>query len=290
MSKEYFENVTKASVRQGLTSFASSKLGMNYVWGGTDDRGYDCSGLIYKAYESQGLSIPRVAQSQYDASIKVSADQLRPGDSVFFSDTGSPGNVTHTGMYIGNGQYIHAANRSDGIITSKLPTGGTYFVGGGRFVGTDGAKGTLTNSNSANLNAALNGLNGVTVNKGGGVSSMTSTGKVPTGTASGGITYSDNLAAALAAMGSTMQIASGGGSVGSIIQAAAGSGDGEGMVYNVGLVDTVTEQLSFKDKILKVIGHILKFITLMMVFVLACVLFMKAFDIKAPKLGGKANV
>ena len=68
MSRQYFNTVTKkgggTTVRDGLTSFVSSKLGMNYVWGGTSDAGYDCSGLIYKAYESQGISIPRTAQSQ----------------------------------------------------------------------------------------------------------------------------------------------------------------------------------------------------------------------------------
>lgn len=222
--------------RNNLTNFAASKLGMNYVWGGTSDAGYDCSGLIYKAYESQGVSIPRVAQDQYNASTKVSRENLRPGDSVFFSDTGSTNNVTHTGMYIGNGKYIHAANSSKGVIVSDLPTGGSYFVGGGSFAGGSGSAGSSGSGISANLQAALNGL---------------------------------GAAGQATAMGTTvgdMQF----------YQAAADAYSAAGSY--------IVEQVSVKQKILIIIGQIVKVLTLILVFTLAAVLFMKAFDIKAPIL------
>lgn len=239
---------TTTTVRDGLTSFVSSKVGLDYVWGGTTDAGYDCSGLIYKAYESQGLSIPRVAQDQYNTSTKVSTENLKPGDSVFFSDTGSTSNVTHTGMYIGNGQYIHAANRSDGIIVSTLPTGGSYYVGGGTFAGTNGSNGTIVSGSTTPSGSA----------------------NVPT--------YSDNLKAALNSIGVNGVYTSGSASGGS-------NSDSTGMVWNGdSIANMVMEQLSVKEKIQKIIGQILKFLTLLGFFVLAAILFMKAFDIRKPAI------
>lgn len=233
--------------RNQLTSFAASKLGMNYVWGGTSDAGYDCSGLIYKAYESQGVSIPRVAQDQYNASVKVSRDKLQPGDSVFFSDTGSTSNVTHTGMYIGDGKYIHAANSSKGVIVSDLPNGGSYFVGGGSLAGSGGSSGG--SSMSANLLAALNAGN----------------------------TYKPGSSSVLDAIGAAAQATTLGTSVGDM-QFYQASTDA---VYAA-----IAEQVSFKEKILLLIGQIVKVLTLVLVFALAAVLFMKAFDIKKPSIGG----
>lgn len=241
--------------RNKLTSFAASKLGMNYVWGGTSDSGYDCSGLIYQAYQNQGVSIPRVAQDQYNASTKVSRDKLRPGDSVFFSDTGSTSNVTHTGMYIGDGKYIHAASSSKGIIVSDLPTGGSYFVGGGSLAGSGGSSGGY---NSGNLSAALGSISGGS---------------------SVGSTMSDNLLAALNA-GNTYQPGSSG-----FVENIQNSFDTSIYSQITGEMSSATG-VSFKDKILIIIGHIVKVLTLVLVFALAAILFMKAFDIKRPSIGG----
>jgi len=130
-----------AANRNDLVNFVNSKLGMSYVWGGTTDAGYDCSGLVQQAYKQQGVDIPRVAQDQYTMSTKIDPSQLQPGDLVFFSDTGSVNNVTHVGMYIGDGKYTHAANSRDGIITSTLNTNGSYFVGAGSYGATGGGVG-----------------------------------------------------------------------------------------------------------------------------------------------------
>ena len=146
--------------RGGLTSFAASKLGMNYVWGGEDDSGYDCSGLMQSAYASQGVSIPRVAQDQYNKSQKVNVENLQAGDMVFFSDTGSTSNVTHVGMYVGNGQYIHAANSKQGVIKSTLNTNGSYFVGAGTYAGSGGS--SIVSGGSGTANNQYSGLSGYT--------------------------------------------------------------------------------------------------------------------------------
>lgn len=228
--------------RTGLTSFANSKVGGNYVWGGTGNGGYDCSGLTYKAYESQGVSIPRVAQDQYNASTKISTNQLQAGDLVFFSDTGSKNNVTHVGMYIGNGMYTHAANSSRGIVTDKLNTNGSYFVGAGTFAGSGGTGGYVTSTPT-------------------------------TGTSGGGsVQFSD-----LAALGIATSTGSSVGDV-QFSQQAAGA-------YSTA-VDAVAQQPAWKEKIMTLLGHIVKAITLMGVFALAAVFFTKAFDIKLVKTGG----
>jgi hypothetical protein len=80
---------------------AYSQLGVSYVNGGeTPYVGFDCSGLVQAAYEAAGITLPRTAQAQYDATTKLAPDDpLEPGDLVFFG--GEPSNVEHVGIYVG---------------------------------------------------------------------------------------------------------------------------------------------------------------------------------------------
>lgn len=82
--------------------FALSQVGLPYIWGGTGPDGYDCSGLMQAAYSAAGVSIGRTTYDQYALPNAVSRDQVQPGDIMFFSGLG------HNGMYIGNGQMVHA--------------------------------------------------------------------------------------------------------------------------------------------------------------------------------------
>ncbi|MGH9075608.1 MAG: C40 family peptidase [Acidimicrobiales bacterium] len=81
--------------------WALAQVGTPYVWGGeTPGVGFDCSGLVQAAYEAVGISLPRVAQDQFDAGRPVPAgDPLEPGDLVFFG--GGPGSIDHVGLYVG---------------------------------------------------------------------------------------------------------------------------------------------------------------------------------------------
>ncbi|MFR9794426.1 NlpC/P60 family protein [Streptomyces sp. MS06] len=88
-------------------SYAYSKLGSPYVWGATGPNAFDCSGLVQAAYRSAGVSLPRTTYAQIDAGRRVSRSELRPGDLVFFYS-----GISHVGLYIGNGQMIHAPNPS----------------------------------------------------------------------------------------------------------------------------------------------------------------------------------
>lgn len=83
---------------------ALSKVGAPYSWGATGPDAFDCSGLIYWAYGKQGMSIPRTSQAQLSGGTPVSMDQLQPGDVVGYYGG------SHVGMYIGDGQIVHAAD------------------------------------------------------------------------------------------------------------------------------------------------------------------------------------
>lgn len=86
--------------------------GVPYVWGGTSPRGFDCSGFIHYVYKQKGINIPRETVSLYNGARKVSAEQAKPGDIVFFHrtyNTSKP--ISHVGIYIGNGKMIHASTR-----------------------------------------------------------------------------------------------------------------------------------------------------------------------------------
>jgi cell wall-associated NlpC family hydrolase len=87
--------------------FACAQLGRPYVWGGNGEPGFDCSGLTHAAYAAAGLSLPRTAQTQYNAGPLVPAEtSLQPGDLVFYGN--GPQSVTHVGIAISPTQMIDA--------------------------------------------------------------------------------------------------------------------------------------------------------------------------------------
>ncbi len=88
-------------------TFAAEQLGTPYVWGGTGNGGFDCSGLVQASYRAAGLTLPRVAQSQFDAGPAVPVGStILPGDLVFFGS--GPAGVEHVGLYVGGGEMIDA--------------------------------------------------------------------------------------------------------------------------------------------------------------------------------------
>ncbi len=95
--------------------FALAQVGDAYVWGATGPDAFDCSGLTMAAWQQAGVSLPHSSSSQMSSGTSVSSDSLQPGDLVFYY---SP--VSHVGIYIGNGQIVHAANPSDGVTTAPV--------------------------------------------------------------------------------------------------------------------------------------------------------------------------
>jgi uncharacterized protein YraI len=99
---------------------AMQHLGVPYVWGGDGPRGWDCSGMIQWLYATvAGIALPRVSQDQFFAGTPLRQDEVQPGDIVFFADTDGPG-ITHNGIAIGGGLFIHARDESRGTTISSL--------------------------------------------------------------------------------------------------------------------------------------------------------------------------
>ncbi|WP_329545935.1 NlpC/P60 family protein [Streptomyces sp. NBC_01356] len=84
-------------------AFARAQVGKPYVWGATGPGSYDCSGLTQAAWKAAGVTLPRVTYDQVNAGTTVALSDAQPGDLVFFYD-----DVSHVGLYIGNGMMIHA--------------------------------------------------------------------------------------------------------------------------------------------------------------------------------------
>jgi cell wall-associated NlpC family hydrolase len=102
-----------------LVEQAMTYLGTPYRLGGTSRRGLDCSGLVGAVYGGQGLGMPRTAAEQFAEGVPVAAGDLRPGDLVFFRDTYKRG-ISHVGIFVGDGRFIHAAGHRQGVIVSEL--------------------------------------------------------------------------------------------------------------------------------------------------------------------------
>ncbi|MEW2292271.1 bifunctional lytic transglycosylase/C40 family peptidase [Streptomyces sp. NPDC006743] len=126
----------------GAISYAQSKLGTPYLWGGegTAEQGgrFDCSGLTQAAYRSVGITLPRVANDQYNAGPHPQRDELLPGDLVFFShDPNDSRAIHHVGIYVGGGYMIDAPYT--GAVIRFDPIDGSDYFGATR-VTEDGAK------------------------------------------------------------------------------------------------------------------------------------------------------
>lgn len=112
--------------KQKLLEDAKYFKGGKYVWGGTTPEGFDCSGYVQYLYKKHHVNLPRTAWAQSKKGMPIDKEDLQKGDLLFFltdKKRGIP--VTHVGIYIGNGEFIHAASKKRGIIISPI-THGSY--------------------------------------------------------------------------------------------------------------------------------------------------------------------
>lgn len=102
-----------------IIASAYSKMGSTYVYGASGDGGYDCSGFVYAIYKNEmGISLPRSSSEQACVGRQIDKYDLREGDLVFFNTTGS--GVSHVGIYIGGGEFIHASSGAGKVVISSL--------------------------------------------------------------------------------------------------------------------------------------------------------------------------
>jgi cell wall-associated NlpC family hydrolase len=113
-------------------AIAADMIGTPYRYGGTSPRGFDCSGLVYYAYSTVGIPAPRTTTEQYRKTKRVPVSRLQPGDLVFF--TLAQDNISHVGIYAGDGRFIHAPSSGKSVTYASLhdPFWRVRLAGAGR--------------------------------------------------------------------------------------------------------------------------------------------------------------
>ena len=106
---------------QKIVDTASQYLGTKYVWAGTSAKGFDCSGFVYYVYKECGYSVNRTAASLYSNGTAVDKADLQAGDIICFTN-GGYSYIGHVGIYIGDGQFIHASSSAGKVVVTDLDT------------------------------------------------------------------------------------------------------------------------------------------------------------------------
>ncbi len=122
-SESWYNNAGDSTSRDGshpaAVEIARQYLGVPYVWAGASPSGgFDCSGLVLYVYAQLGIDLPHFARSQYECGQHIAYSALMPGDLVFFGS--SVETIHHVGIYIGDGQFIHAPQTGDVVKISNL--------------------------------------------------------------------------------------------------------------------------------------------------------------------------
>jgi cell wall-associated NlpC family hydrolase len=123
-------NASAESIRDSLVALARAQVGTKYVRGGSNpERGFDCSGFVKYVMNALNVALPRSARQQAREGVAVNRDttHLRPGDLLTFGKT-QKSSVTHIGIYIGDGKYVHASSVAGQVIESKLDRKPTALV------------------------------------------------------------------------------------------------------------------------------------------------------------------
>jgi murein DD-endopeptidase len=112
---------------------AREMLGTPYRYGGTDLRGFDCSGLVRFAFYQSGIELPRTSREIFRISQRIDPQKIEPGDLVFFAI--SANKITHVGIYAGQNRFIHSPSSGKGVSYARMdnPYWQKRLVGAGRF-------------------------------------------------------------------------------------------------------------------------------------------------------------
>ncbi len=129
------ESAPAASHARGpIARLALSMVGVRYRYGGADPTaGFDCSGLVYYTYTSNGHAVPRTSREQFNAARGIPLAQAAEGDLVFFRDQEK---LSHVGIYLGDGQFVHAPSSGGAVSVASMeaPYYQRHFVAVGRLL------------------------------------------------------------------------------------------------------------------------------------------------------------
>jgi len=123
-----------SSLVESILSEAISFLGVPYVYGGTDSTGFDCSGLAWRVFNDNGISLPRTVSAMETVGVAVDREDLLPGDLLIFD------NPKHTGIFLGDGEFIQCSSYLDrGVIITPLshPNYSRRYSSARRIIGID---------------------------------------------------------------------------------------------------------------------------------------------------------
>jgi cell wall-associated NlpC family hydrolase len=152
-----FEALSNSAVamRDSVVQMARAQIGRRYKTGGVSpEKGFDCSGLVQYVLTALNLSVPRTAKQQAAQGMAVSKDtsRLLPGDLLTFGK-GKKGVVSHIGIYVGDGRYVHASSVAGKVIESPLDRPFSPLIKIWR-----GARRVLTSNDTAAARLAIEGL------------------------------------------------------------------------------------------------------------------------------------
>lgn len=116
---------TEQNIGLSIVDYARKFIGTPYMYGGSSPSGFDCSGYVKYIMENFGVDMPRTSTDQYSIGVRVNKSELLPGDLVFFKYNANSYRLSHVGIYVGNGNFIHSPVPGQSVKISPLDTG--YF-------------------------------------------------------------------------------------------------------------------------------------------------------------------
>jgi cell wall-associated NlpC family hydrolase len=128
-------SVASAASAPGIqvADLAQAYVGSRYAWGGSSPAGFDCTGFVMWVFGQFNVPLPHNEAGQLGSGAAVSPENLQPGDVVVFANTYRRG-LSHVGIYLGGGQFVHAVNETHGVMVNNLwdDYWGPRFVGARR--------------------------------------------------------------------------------------------------------------------------------------------------------------
>ena len=118
----WIQSNTTSSKAKNILNLAVAQMGKKYKWAATGPDMFDCSGFTIFVYKKNGISLPRTAKAQSEVGERVEYQDLKEGDLIFFRSPRSS-KISHTGIYLGRNQFIHASSAKKKVIRSRLDRG-----------------------------------------------------------------------------------------------------------------------------------------------------------------------